>query len=124
MEDNLDKKELCLVCFDEFNEIKPKCINLVECDCKFNIHGECWMNWMNFKHNILECPICHKYIEDTVENTENLQENEIDEENQFIQEEDIIDYRNHQINKMRFICNVVKILILIYTIFFGLWVFS
>ena len=124
MEDNLEKKELCLVCFDEFNEIKPKCINLVECECKFNIHGECWMNWMNFKHSILECPICHKYIEDTVENTENLEENEIDEENQIIQEDEIIDDRNNQINKIRFICNVVKILIFIYTIFFGLWLFS
>ena len=123
MEDNLDKKELCLVCFDEFNEIKPKSINLVECECKFNIHGECWMNWMNFKHNILECPICHKYIEDTAEYIENLQENEIDEENQVVEEE-IIDYRDHQINKIRFICNVVKILILIYSIFFGLWLFS
>jgi hypothetical protein len=123
MEDNLEKKELCLVCFDEFNEINPKSINLVECECKFNIHGECWMNWMNFKHNILECPICHKYIEDTVENIENLQENEIDEENQVVEEE-IIDYRDHQINKIRFICNVVKILILIYSIFFGLWLFS
>ena len=116
--------ELCLVCFDEFNEIKPKCINLVECECKFNIHGECWMNWMNFKHSILECPICHKYIEDTVENTENLQENEIDEENQIIQEDEIFDNRNHQINKIRFIFNVIKILILIYSIFFGLWLFS
>ena len=124
MEDNLEKKELCLVCFDEFNEIKPKCINLVECECKFNIHGECWMNWMNFKHSILECPICHKYIEDTVENTENLQENEIDEENQIIQEDEIFDNRNHQINKIRFIFNVIKILILIYSIFFGLWLFS
>lgn len=124
MEDNLDKKELCLVCFDEFNEIKPKCINLVECECKFNIHGECWMNWMNFKHNILECPICHKYIEDTVEGIENLQENEIDEENQIVEEDEIFDNRNHQINKIRFLYNVVKILMLIYLIFFGLWLFS
>ena len=82
------------------------------------------MNWMNFKHSILECPICHKYIEDTVENTENLQENEIDEENQIIQEDEIFDNRNHQINKIRFIFNVIKILILIYSIFFGLWLFS
>lgn len=124
MEDNLEKKEICLVCFDEFNEIKSKCINLVECECKFNIHGECWMNWMNFKHNILECPICHKYIEDTVENTENLEENEIDEENQVIQEDEIVDIRNYQMNKIRFIYNVLKGLILIYLIFFGLWLFS
>ena len=123
MEDNLEKKELCLVCFDEFNEINPKSINLVECECKFNIHGECWMNWMNFKRNILECPICHKYIEDTAEYIENIQENEINEENQFIEDE-IIDDRNHQMNKIRFICNVVKILILIYSIFFCLWLFS
>lgn len=128
MEDNLEKKELCLVCFDKFDEIKPKCINLLECECKFDIHGECWMNWMNFKYNILECPICHKYIEDTLdeENPVNLQDNEIDEDNQLINEMQDFEFDIEQDRgyKIRFIFNVVKILIFIYSIFLCLWVFS
>ena len=130
MEDNLDKKDLCLVCFDEFDEIKPKSINLVECECKFNIHGECWMNWMNFKHSILECPICHKYIEDNLDegNPENLEENQIGEGNQLIDElqqfEFDIDIQNDRSWKLRFLFNVAKLFILIHLFFFVLWIFS
>jgi hypothetical protein len=130
MEDNLDKKDLCLVCFDEFDEVKPKCINLVECECKFSIHGECWMNWMNFKYSILECPICHKYIEESLDegNPENLDENQIGEGNQLVDEmqqfEFDIDIQDNRSWKLRFLFNVAKLFILIQLFFFVLWIFS
>jgi hypothetical protein len=129
MEDNPEKKDLCLVCFDEFDEIKPKSINLVECECKFHIHGECWMNWMNFKHSVLECPICHKYIEDNLDegNPENLEENQI-EDNQLIDELQQFEFdvaiQDDRGWKIRFICNIAKIFLIVYLFFFVLWIFS
>lgn len=119
-----DKKESCLVCFDMFDEEKPKCINLVECECKFNIHGECWMNWMNFKRNILECPICHKYIEDTQNNTVNLDDNQDEENNQLVEVHDFnFDIEHHRTFKYRVIIALCKFLFIIYTIYLCLWIF-
>jgi hypothetical protein len=52
-------KEICIFCFDEFNDEAPKVTeNIIGCPCKYMIHEHCWARW-----NIYECPICHKRIE-------------------------------------------------------------
>jgi len=38
-------ENVCIICFDDFTEDNPICINPVECMCKFDIHEECWLKW-------------------------------------------------------------------------------
>jgi hypothetical protein len=59
-------ENVCIICFDNFTIENPVCINPLECTCKFDIHEVCWLKWANVNEVILECPICHKYIQDTV----------------------------------------------------------
>jgi hypothetical protein len=63
-------ENVCIICFDDFTEDNPICINPVECMCKFDIHEECWLKWAEINDVILECPICHKYIEDDIKYVE------------------------------------------------------
>lgn len=77
--ENITENKICLVCFDEFTEENPNCINPIDCECKFNIHEECWMGWINFKRTIIECPICHKSIADEEDNEEDNQNQVVNE---------------------------------------------
>lgn len=114
MENNIENK-ICLVCFDEFTEEKPNCINPIECECKFNIHEECWMAWINFKRTIIECPICHKSIEDEEDNEEEDNQNQVINEIRNI-EAGVIVVQQPRI--IRLILFISKILVVVFLIFF------
>ena len=59
-------ENVCIICFDNFSLDNPVCINPLECTCKFDIHELCWLKWTDVNQVILECPICHKYIQEKV----------------------------------------------------------
>jgi E3 ubiquitin-protein ligase DOA10 len=114
MENNIEYK-ICLVCFDEFTEENPSCINPIECECKFYIHEKCWMAWINFKRTIIECPICHKSIEDEED------EEQEDNQNQVINEIRNIDVGVIVVQQPRIIRLIIfisKILVVAFLIFF------
>jgi len=121
----ITENKICLVCFDEFTEENPSCINPIDCECKFDIHEECWMTWINFKRTIIECPICHKSIEDETDEEENnveIEDNNVeieDNQNQLINEMRNIDVGViHQPRFIRIILFSGKIFIVVFLIFY------
>jgi len=84
---NLMENEIvCMICFDNFTIDNSPCINPIDCDCKFEIHEECWLKWGCINKVVLECPLCHKHIEELDEETEEETEEEIqNHQNQEIQ---------------------------------------
>jgi hypothetical protein len=121
--ENITENKICLVCFDEFTEGNPSCINPIDCPCKFDIHEECWMSWINFKRTIIECPICHKNIadEEDVGNHEDDEE-DIQDNNQLVNEVNIINMHVENSIGTRFIMFICKIFVIIYLILYFLWV--
>jgi hypothetical protein len=116
--ENITENKICLVCFDEFTEENPNCINPIECQCKFDIHEECWMTWINFKRTIIECPICHKSIEDEEDN----EEEEVENIENINQEVNIINIQIENPYRFRLIIGICKIFVIIYLILYFLWV--
>jgi len=113
MENNVENK-ICLVCFDEFTEENPSCINPIECECKFDIHEECWMSWIHFKRTIIECPICHKSIADE-------EEEEEDNQNQLINEMRDIEVGVIVVQQPRIVRLILftsKLLVVVFLIFY------
>jgi hypothetical protein len=111
--ENITENKICLVCFDEFTEGNPSCINPIDCPCKFDIHEECWMSWINFKRTIIECPICHKNIADEEDREEEIQDN-----NELVNEVNIINMHVENSIGARLIMFTCKILVVIFLVLF------
>jgi hypothetical protein len=109
----ITENKICLVCFDEFTEENPNCINPIDCECKFNIHEECWMGWINFKRTIIECPICHKSIADEEENEEEDNQNQVINEIRNIDAGVIAVQQSRIIRLILFICKILVVVFLI-----------
>ena len=84
----MENEIVCIICFDNFTKNNPHCINPIECACKFDIHEECWLKWASINEVILECPLCHKYIDETDEETDEEPE-EVPEEVVVVQNQEI-----------------------------------
>ena len=102
----MENETVCIICFDNFTKNNPPCINPIDCSCKFDIHEECWLKWGCINKVILECPLCHKHIE------------ELDEE---IEEE--VQNQENQPNRRLYYFSIMKLFIFIKIIYMSIKLF-
>ena len=111
----MENEIVCIICFDNFTVTNPPCTNPIDCDCKFDIHEECWLKWGSINKVILECPLCHKHIEELEETDEEIEE----------EPEEVVEVQNQEIEPNRILScyNILKLLISIKIIYMSIKLF-
>jgi hypothetical protein len=54
----MQKKDACVICLSDVGDIQSSHTHLA-CKCNVPVHTHCWMQYVQTKNGMLECPMCH-----------------------------------------------------------------